>query len=165
MCCVTGCRYRAQKMRFAMSDARKESLRMAFGKEDGEYGDSVMGLTLGMLGAESGSGRIRAARKKKEKRQGMHACMHARVDFVPTNSHKVLHSQPRSVRSVQPCPEWHRHWPSRQSRGWNCQRKTWPQRSRQQMTHTSPRLHLSASPSRLPSDVVCVRAFLHVVLR
>ena len=45
-------------------------MRLAFGKEDGEYGDSVMGLTTGLLGAKSGSGRIRAPRKKKEKRQG-----------------------------------------------------------------------------------------------
>lgn len=64
-------RYRAQKLKYAMSDARKESLRLAFGQEDGEYGDSVMGLTRGMLGAESGSGRIRGTQKKKQKRQGV----------------------------------------------------------------------------------------------
>lgn len=63
-------RFRAQKLKYAISDARKDSMRLAFGKEDGEYGDSVMGLTTGLLGAKSGSGRIRAPRKKKEKRQG-----------------------------------------------------------------------------------------------
>lgn len=83
-------------MRFAMSDARKESLRMAFGKEDGEYGDSVMGLTLGMLGAESGSGRIRAARKKKEKRQGMHACMQGLTSCQQTHIKCCIHSHEAS---------------------------------------------------------------------
>ena len=42
---------------------------MAFGKSDGEYGDSTMGLTLGMLGAKSGSGKLRATRKKETKKQ------------------------------------------------------------------------------------------------
>ena len=50
-----------------MTEMRKDANRQSFNTATGEYGDDVMGLTVGMLGQE-GSGRLRVT--KKDNRAG-----------------------------------------------------------------------------------------------
>lgn len=61
-----GKRFRREKERMAMTEMRKDANRLAFGQEDGEYGDSVMGRTLGVLGRGE-SGRLRVKKKETKK--------------------------------------------------------------------------------------------------
>mmetsp|Transcript_27402 Transcript_27402/g.94818 ORF Transcript_27402/g.94818 Transcript_27402/m.94818 type:complete len:544 (-) Transcript_27402:38-1669(-) len=61
-----GKRFRRERERLAMTDMRKDANRLAFGQEDGEYGDSGMGRTLGVLGT-SASGRLRVTKKETKK--------------------------------------------------------------------------------------------------
>ena len=41
---------------------------MSFTTEGGEYGDSAMGVDLGMMGARADTGRVRAITKKEVRR-------------------------------------------------------------------------------------------------
>eukprot|EP01138_Halocafeteria_seosinensis_P010916 gb/GECG01011149.1/.p1 GENE.gb/GECG01011149.1/~~gb/GECG01011149.1/.p1 ORF type:complete len:496 (+),score=100.58 gb/GECG01011149.1/:1-1488(+) len=60
-----GKRHRAMKEKLGMTDVRKESSRMNFAQADGEYGDTVMGESLGRL-SQSGHGRMRVERKEQK---------------------------------------------------------------------------------------------------
>lgn len=62
-----GRRYRKMKEKLGMTEMRKDANRQSFNTATGEYGDDVMGLTVGMLGQE-GSGRLRIT--KKDNRAG-----------------------------------------------------------------------------------------------
>jgi U4/U6 small nuclear ribonucleoprotein PRP31 len=54
---------RARKKRLGLTDMRRDANRMEFGNQGDEYGDSSMGLTLGMLGKE-GSGNVRMTKSE-----------------------------------------------------------------------------------------------------
>jgi U4/U6 small nuclear ribonucleoprotein PRP31 len=60
-----GKRVRRFKERFAMTEMRAQQNKMNFKVDEGEYGDSAMGVDLGMLSSAAGSGKLRAPQEKK----------------------------------------------------------------------------------------------------
>lgn len=60
-----GKRVRRFKERFAMTEMRAQQNKMNFKIDEGEYGDSAMGVDMGMLSSASGSGKLRAPQEKK----------------------------------------------------------------------------------------------------
>ena len=54
------------KERYAVTDLQSQQNKMSFSLNDGEYGDSAMGVDKGMVGSKD-SGRIRAPQKKENK--------------------------------------------------------------------------------------------------
>lgn len=61
-----GKRVRKMKERFATTDLSKMQNKVRFSVEDGEYGDSAMGNSLGMVGSKD-TGRIRGVQRKEVK--------------------------------------------------------------------------------------------------
>jgi U4/U6 small nuclear ribonucleoprotein PRP31 len=61
-----GKRVRRWKERFAMTELRKQQNKIGFSSTEGEYGDSAMGVDLGLVGA-SDSGKLRGPQKKEVK--------------------------------------------------------------------------------------------------
>lgn len=59
-----GKRVRRWKERFAMTELRQQQNRITVSLNDGEYGDSAMGITQGQIGSKS-SGSLRAPPKKE----------------------------------------------------------------------------------------------------
>jgi U4/U6 small nuclear ribonucleoprotein PRP31 len=59
-----GKRVRRWKERFAMTELRQQQNRINVSLNDGEYGDSAMGITQGLIGSKN-SGTLRAPPKKK----------------------------------------------------------------------------------------------------
>lgn len=51
-----GKRVRKQKERYAMTEMRAQHNKISFSVNEGEYGDSAMGVDLGMLGKKGGNG-------------------------------------------------------------------------------------------------------------
>ena len=60
-----GKRVRRFKERFAMTEMRAQQNKMNFKIDEGEYGDSAMGVDMGLLSSSSGSGKLRAPQEKK----------------------------------------------------------------------------------------------------
>mmetsp|Transcript_8881 Transcript_8881/g.16648 ORF Transcript_8881/g.16648 Transcript_8881/m.16648 type:complete len:519 (-) Transcript_8881:1611-3167(-) len=60
-----GKRVRRFKERFAMTEMRAQQNKMNFKIDEGEYGDSAMGVDMGMLSSAAGSGKLRAPQEKK----------------------------------------------------------------------------------------------------
>ena len=54
------------KERYAVTDLQSQQNKMSFSLNDGEYGDSAMGVDKGMVGSKD-TGRIRAPQKKENK--------------------------------------------------------------------------------------------------
>ena len=54
------------KERYAVTDLQSQQNKMSFSLNDGEYGDSAMGVDRGMVGSKD-TGRIRAPQKKENK--------------------------------------------------------------------------------------------------
>ena len=61
-----GRRVRKMKERYAVTDLQSQQNKMSFSLNDGEYGDSAMGVDKGMVGSKD-TGRIRAPQKKENK--------------------------------------------------------------------------------------------------
>jgi U4/U6 small nuclear ribonucleoprotein PRP31 len=59
-----GKRVRRMKERYAMTELRSQQNKLSFSMNEGEYGDSAMGLDMGMIGHKD-SGKIRATVKKE----------------------------------------------------------------------------------------------------
>ena len=59
-----GKRVRRWKERFAMTDLRQQQNRIIITTTEGEYGDSAMGVTQGIIGSHN-TGKVRAATKKE----------------------------------------------------------------------------------------------------
>jgi U4/U6 small nuclear ribonucleoprotein PRP31 len=59
-----GKRVRKMKARYEVTEMRKQQNKMAFTTNEGEYGDSAMGFTSGMVGSKD-TGKIRAPVKKE----------------------------------------------------------------------------------------------------
>mmetsp|Transcript_23042 Transcript_23042/g.33729 ORF Transcript_23042/g.33729 Transcript_23042/m.33729 type:complete len:503 (-) Transcript_23042:104-1612(-) len=62
-----GKRVRKFKERFAMTEMRAAQNKINFTTNDGEYGDSAMGVDMGMLSSKGASGKLRAPQKKEVK--------------------------------------------------------------------------------------------------
>ena len=60
-----GKRVRRFKERFAMTEMRAQQNKMNFKIDEGEYGDSAMGVDLGMLSSSASTGKLRAPQEKK----------------------------------------------------------------------------------------------------
>ena len=54
------------KERYAVTDLQSQQNKISFSLNDGEYGDSAMGVDKGMIGSKE-NGRIRAPQKKENK--------------------------------------------------------------------------------------------------
>ena len=61
-----GRRVRKMKERYAVTDLQSQQNKISFSLNEGEYGDSAMGVDKGMIGSKDG-GRIRAPQKKENK--------------------------------------------------------------------------------------------------
>ena len=61
-----GRRVRKMKERYAVTDLQSQQNKISFSLNDGEYGDSAMGVDKGMIGSKE-NGRIRAPQKKENK--------------------------------------------------------------------------------------------------
>lgn len=59
-----GKRVRRWKERFEMTEVRKQQNRIVVTTDEGEYGDSAMGVTQGSIGSHAATGKIRAPQKK-----------------------------------------------------------------------------------------------------
>lgn len=65
-----GKRVRRMKERFKMTDIRSQQNRITFSTDVGEYGDSAMGVDVGMVGHKD-TGKVRAVQKKEVKMKGV----------------------------------------------------------------------------------------------
>ena len=61
-----GRRVRRLKERYAVSELQAQHNKISFSLNEGEYGDSAMGVDKGMIGSKD-TGRIRAPSKKENK--------------------------------------------------------------------------------------------------